>query len=80
MYACAWGRVLYATADGRCRTSTPPQPPTLPPTHNLLALFQDAEPELEVNDEEAFGLDLSNFPITLTVSKVCRGPALCVAH
>ena len=36
---------------------------------------QDAEPEVEVNDEETLALDLSNFPITITVSQVRRDAA-----
>jgi len=55
------------------------------PAVKVLQESEDAEVELEVNDEEAFGLDLSNFPITLTVSKfgqhyaldTCRAEELC---
>ena len=40
---------------------------------------QDADPEVEVNDEETLALDLSNFPITITVSQVRMREAAAIA-
>jgi len=46
------------------------------PSVKLLQDSEDAEPEIEVDDEESVSLDVSNFPISLTVSKFGRHCAL----